>query len=39
MGDGPERVPATLATIGLTGPGRPVSNGLFQGLLGVALGM
>lgn len=39
MGDAPERIPETLATLGLTGRGRPASNGLFQGLLGVALGM
>jgi hypothetical protein len=39
MGDAPERIPESLATLGLTGPGKPASNGLFQGLLGVALGM
>lgn len=39
MGDAPAAVPKTLAILGLTGPGRPASNGLFQGLLGVALGM
>lgn len=39
MGDAPESVPGALTVLGLTGPGRPASNGLFQGLLGVALGL
>lgn len=39
MGDAPDRTATTLRTLGLAGPGRPVTNGLFQGLIGVACGL
>ncbi len=39
LGDAPEQTAKTLASAGITGPGVALSNGLFQGLLGVALGL
>lgn len=39
LGDAPDNTPKLLAAAGLTGPGTVLSNGLFQGLLGVALGL
>lgn len=36
LGDAPDRTAKTLGALGLSGPGRPVSNGLFQGLAGIA---
>ena len=35
LGDAPERTAAILRRMDLAGPGRPVCNGLFQGLLGL----
>ena len=39
LGDAPANTPKVLAAAGLTGQGTVLSNGLFQGLLGVALGL